>query len=367
MTRPCRHLYIHVPFCAGKCDYCAFYSVPDPRASDIATYLQRLDAECAASAPHCGTLQSVFIGGGTPSLLSAPHLSQLFRSVARIPRAVDAELTVECNPHSLDAPRLDAMAAGGANRISLGVQTWDPALRSVLGRHTPLRSPQCALQQARAAGIQRINCDLIYAIPGQTIEGWGEDLKRTCDLGVESLSAYALTVEEGTHLAGRLDDEHRHDIGAAMWELAEEVLKPYGLHRYEVSNFAKTGAECRHNQAVWHGEPYRGCGPAACSFDGTDRFANPADLTAWLDGHPAAVDSLPPERRAREILAFGLRTVRGWTVAEFAEITGFDPGDLAGNALQTLVRQGLVASCRDLIRPTRRGLLFADTVTESLL
>ncbi len=370
MRRAYRHLYIHVPFCAAKCDYCAFYSVPCAKSANrIPAYLERLDGELAAHAAQCRNLQSIFIGGGTPSILPPDQLRQLLQATARIPRVTDIEITVECNPASLDSERIDTLAAHGVNRISLGVQSWNPNHRRTLGRHTELRSPQALADRIRSAGIERIGADLIHAIPGQTTQQWSDELKRTADLGVQSLSAYALSIEEGTRLADRTAGQSAADeeTAVAMWHLCDEILAPYGLLRHEVANFAVPGCECRHNERIWHGDTYLGCGPAACSFDGEKRAANPADLDAWLNGADAETDSLPPEQRAAEILAFGLRTTAGWTVDEYRKTTGFDPYDLCAVELRSLNAQTLLECTDDTIRPTRKGLLFADTVCESLL
>ncbi|MFW5802389.1 MAG: radical SAM family heme chaperone HemW [Verrucomicrobiota bacterium] len=370
MLRSYRHLYIHVPFCAAKCDYCAFYSVPCADSANlIAGYLDRLEEEIATRIARCRGLQSIFIGGGTPSILSPSQLRRLLRTTAGIPRDDNIEITVECNPSSLDAERIAALAGCGVNRLSLGIQSWDADLRRTLGRHTELRSPRALVDRIRAEGIERIGADLIYAIPGQTTQQWCEDLKRTADLGVQSLSAYALSIEEGTRLAAGPEGNRSTDeeSAVAMWHSCDAILAPYGLQRYEVSNFAVPGCECRHNERIWHGDTYLGCGPAACSFDGESRTANPADLDAWLNGAAAQADILPPDRRGAEILAFGLRTTTGWTINEYRKTTGFDPYNLCGDELRTLCAQGLLECTDTTIRPTQKGLLFADTVCESLL
>lgn len=370
MRRAYRHLYIHVPFCAAKCDYCAFYSIPCAEsAKRIPAYLDHLEKEIATHAARCEPLQSIFIGGGTPSILSPDQLRRLLQITARIPRENSIEISMECNPSSLNAERIDALAACGVNRLSLGIQSWNTELRRTLGRHTELRSPQALVERIRSVGIERIGADLIYAIPGQTTRQWSDDLKRTADLGVQSLSAYALSIEEGTRLADR-PSGHRlaeEETAVAMWHSCETVLAPYGLHRYEVSNFALPGAECRHNNRIWHGDTYLGCGPAACSFDGKNRAANPADLDAWLNGAAAQTDILPPDQRAAEILAFGLRTTTGWPLNEYRKTTGFDPYELCADELRALCAQELLECTNTTIRPTRKGLLFADTVCETLL
>jgi oxygen-independent coproporphyrinogen-3 oxidase len=301
--------------------------------------------------------------------LPNPALRSLLDCVNRLDRTAGAEFTVECNPATLDPQRIETLAAAGVTRISLGIQSWNAELRRRLGRKTPLGEPNALVRRLRRAGIPAIGADLIYAIPGQTVNRWIDDIRRTCDLGVESLSTYALTVEEGSRLATRSGNGEGpgDEVSAAMWEAVDPAIAPYGLRRYEVSNAALPGRECRHNDAVWHGASLLGCGPAACSFDGRTRSSTPSDLSRWLDGEAPARDELPPERRAAEILAFGLRTTRGWKRAEFATLAGVDPYELKGAELNRLHDQQLLACSSDTIRPTRRGLLFADTIAEALL
>jgi oxygen-independent coproporphyrinogen-3 oxidase len=359
-------LYLHVPFCSAKCDYCAFYSEAASPPARRRAYLDRLRADlAAASQPE--PLASVFIGGGTPSLLEFPELDELLGLVKEYFRlAPDGEWTVECNPDSLDGAKADLLAAHGVNRVSLGVQSFRPELRATLGRRGSLGDLPATLARLRAAGIARQNLDLIYAIPGQTLAVWRENLARAVGLGVGHVSAYALTIEEGTRLAARLDGPD-DDSFEAMWDAADEVLGNAGIRRYEISNFARPGEECRHNLAVWQGGTYLGCGPAATSFDGRDRWTQPASLADWLGGIPPERDELPPRDRACEILAFGFRTLAGWQWPAFRARTGHDALALRGPELAELVRLGLLAPAGDGLAPTRDGLLLNDSLLASLL
>lgn len=359
-------LYVHVPFCAAKCDYCAFYSAGGVAPARRRAYLDRLRVELAA-ASQAEPVASVFIGGGTPTLLEPAELDELLGLVKdHFPLAPDGEWTVECNPESLDRAKIDLLAGHGVNRVSLGVQSFRPELRGTLGRRGNPGDLPATLAHVRNAGIGRQNLDLIYAIPGQSLGLWREDLVRAADLGVGHVSAYALTIEEGTHLASRLDapDDSAFE---AMWDLADEVLGGTGLHRYEISNFARPGEECRHNLAIWHGGTYLGCGPAATSFDGCDRWSQPPSLDDWLAGLPPERDELPPRERACEILAFGFRTLDGWQWSAFRARTGHDALDLRGPELAELVRHGLLAPSGDGLAPTRKGLLLNDSLLAALL
>lgn len=369
MMRPFTSLYVHVPFCAAKCDYCAFYSIPGASAALRQAYLKRLAAELAASAPLCAQMQSIYVGGGTPSFLTVKELEALLSSVlAHVSLATAAEFTVECTPDSLTAAKVGVLARHGVNRVSLGIQSFSPKLRRTIGRRGSLDSLARTLELLRANGITNIGMDLIYAIPGQTLGDWRSDLCRAIGAGVQHLSTYELTVEEGARLGrGRLPPVDE-ELSVAMWEEAAEVTSRAGLRRYEVSNLARPGYECRHNSEIWHGGTYLGVGPAASSFDGEVRRANRADLEAWLEGAAQEEDHLLPPARAAEILALGLRTTRGWTQEEFLSHTGVDYLELRAEALRELARDGLLeVQAGGVIRPTSRGLLFADRLARRLL
>lgn len=374
MQRPFESLYIHVPFCTTKCDYCAFYSVTGSNRALRGRYLERLKAGFARHSEACGILRSVYVGGGTPSMLDPEELEQLLGAVRDRFRLVpDAEFSVECNPGTLTKDKAARMAAGGVTRISLGVQSFDETVRAALGRQGPL--PDLALQTAalRAAGIVNLGVDLMYAVPGQDCRAWDRDLRRACALDIAHLSTYALTLEEGSALAsGRRaapDSLQRltESRTVRMWKHAGSLAAAAGLSRYEVSNFARPGLECRHNLDIWMGGTVLGCGPAACSFDGRRRWRNPADLDAWLAGAAATVDRLPTAARQAEILAFGCRTVRGWSRSEFCRRTGVDCMALRGPAIHALVADGLLHLTATTLAPTPKGLLFADLIAEALL
>ena len=363
---PYESLYVHVPFCAAKCDYCAFYSLPGASAGLRGRYLDRLREELPAvgGAP----LASVFVGGGTPSALSDGDLDGLLGMVRDHCRlAPGCEWTVEANPDSLTPGKIEILARHGVNRVSLGVQSFVPRLRRAIGRRGEIGALAETLARLREAGIRRQNLDLIFAIPGQSLAEWRDDLARVADLGAEHVSAYALTVEEGTRLAAGTVAPADDDAFAAMWDACDEVLGQAGIRRYEISNFARPGAECRHNLAIWHGATYLGCGPAATSFDGTNRWTQPSSLDAWLEGAAPETDLLSPRDRACEILAFGFRTVAGWQWREFGERTGFAAMDLRGERLEELVRDGLLAPSGDGMAPTPAGLLLNDSVVSALL
>ena len=364
-------LYIHVPFChGGKCDYCAFYSLGASTPELRAQYLARLEEEFAAHARQCAPLRSIFIGGGTPSALDADELARLCAAVRRhFDLAPDCEWTMEANPDSLTTEKLHAALAAGVNRLSLGVQSFQPHLRQRLGRRGALDALPELVATARHAGLQKLNLDLIYDIPGQTLSEWDADLDAALALAPDHLSCYSLIFEEHTPLARRLAPPDDNDgLFLACWRRNDERLAARNLPRYEISNFAAPASRCRHNWEVWHGQTYLGCGPAAVSFDGHDRPANPADLHAWLDHAPQTHDRLSPDARRREIFAFAFRTTDGWPWTLLENTLGLTRKDLEHN--QTIIdtiEQSMTVMDNSGIHPTPRGLLFNDQLLAALL
>ena len=363
-------LYIHIPFCSGgKCDYCAFYSLGDSITELRAKYLSRLEEEFAEHASECAPLRSIFIGGGTPSALSTEELSRLFSAIHRhFALEPDCEWTLEANPDSLTAEKLHVALESGVNRLSLGVQSFQPHLRERLGRHGSLETLPNLVAQARKLGLPKLNFDLIYDIPGQTLTEWESDLHAAVALSPDHLSCYSLIFEENTPLSRRLKPPVDDEFFLACWHRNDEVLATHGLPRYEISNFASNENHCRHNWEVWHGQTYLGCGPAAVSFDGEDRPANPADLSTWLDHVPPSHDRLASDARCREIFAFAFRTVDGWPWELLNKTLGLTKKDLANRPeIQSLIGQNWIILDNSGIRPTSQGLLFNDEVLEALL
>ncbi|MEL7472450.1 MAG: radical SAM family heme chaperone HemW, partial [Planctomycetota bacterium] len=251
-------LYIHVPFCFHKCHYCDFYSIVDNRDRQEA-FAQRLVCELRALARHAGPLRTIFVGGGTPTLLRRDLWSDLLQSIdTQFERTEDAEFTVECNPETADPALFDTLRTGGVNRLSIGAQSFNPThLKSLERWHDPANVGR-AIRMARQAGIERLSVDLIYAIPGQTLDEWDDDVRRALDLGVGHLSCYNLTYEPNTAMTKRLDRGEfvptQEDIEIAMFERAAERAATAGLRRYEISNYAADAQACRHNLAYWRQE-----------------------------------------------------------------------------------------------------------------
>jgi oxygen-independent coproporphyrinogen-3 oxidase len=403
---PVERLYIHVPFCFHKCHYCDFYSLVDTRDRQPA-FVKRLTDELAAQAPLAGPLKSIFVGGGTPSLL-APHLwrALLATLAERFDlgpiRAGMGEFTVECNPETVTPQLMDVFAAGGVNRVSVGAQSFNPAHLKTLERwHDPANVSR-AVEMARAAGIGRQSVDLIFAIPGQTLDEWQTDLATALALGTEHISAYALTFEPGTAMTARLArgefPKADEDIEADMFEATLATLRAAGLDRYEVSNFARPGAECAHNLGYWRQEQWLAAGPAASGHVGGARWKNVPRLDDYLEqsdaGFAPVMDiEMPDARRALvERIMTGLRLREGVNGAALAEtVEKLNPGagerlraKAAAFAGQGLLVMGLTeqgVEAEDRRGPpghprhderchwslTDRGLLIADGIVRGLV
>ena len=361
-----RNLYIHVPFCRGKCGYCAFYSHPEPDPALMDAWLERIRGDLQRAEPGLQEVHSVYFGGGTPSLLPEKTLRELFLAVSRHVRLTsEAEVTMEATPESV-TPEKCAAAAGFVNRVSMGVQSFSAELlRNALRRPMEPGTAERALELWRSeAGIGNLGIDLIFGLPGENVARWESDLRHAVELPVRHISAYSLMIEEGTPMAGT-GYEPGEAQTADMWETAGSFLAAHGFPRYEISNYAKEGFQARHNQNIWHGETYLGLGPSASGFDGTDRFTEPPSLSRWLAGEPPERDAIPRERRLREIFIMGLRTVRGWSAGEFQKASG-SAADFP--ELDRAERAGLIErGPGDEVRPTAKGLVFWNDLAEMLL
>ncbi len=343
-------VYIHIPFCRHRCDYCAFATWTD-RDHLIDDYLDalRLDIERAALAP----VSSVFIGGGTPTRVPADDLAKV---LAAVPLSPGAEVTVECNPDDVTTAMMQTYAAAGVNRISLGVQSMVPSVLAALGRtHVPANVER-AVAAIREAGIATFNVDIIYGGSGESLDDWQATLQGVLALRPPHVSAYALTIEPGTPLA---EDPSRHpddDDLADKYELADDLLAAAGLANYEVSNWAAPGHECRHNVLYWQQGNYLGFGSAAHSHLDGHRWWNVRTPERYLDAvragesTEAAGETLDDETRRLEGLQLALRMSDG----------------VPAEALDADELDGLVVTDGQRVRLTRRGRLLANEVSHRL-
>ena len=373
-------IYIHIPFCVRKCAYCDFTSFPG-RGAQMEAYLSAVCREMRAQAAFFGRrpVRTVFLGGGTPTLISGEQTRNLLDALRMcFDVAPDAEITMEGNPGTVTAQRLAAYRAAGVNRLSLGVQSLDDGLLAAIGRiHTAAQARE-AVALARAAGFDNVNLDLMLGLPGQSVAQWERTLDEAITLVPEHLSCYSLIVEEGTPLSAQLErgecaplpDE---DALCRMDEITAERMAHAGYVRYEVSNYAKPGRECRHNIVYWACEPYLGLGCAAHSDMDGRRFYNPSDWAGYLQMAESGSTERPQEGentrqdRMFERMMMGLRMVLGVDCARFARDFGAQPEEIWKEALERDLQVGLMAREGDFLRLTQRGMQVMNSVLIELL
>lgn len=370
--------YLHVPFCFHKCHYCDFYSVVD-RGDRHADFIDQLLAELQVVGQHTSRpIRTIFAGGGTPTLLS-PDLWR--RLLAGLDDSLSltslAEFTVEANPETVTAPLLEVLAAGGVNRLSIGAQSFAAEHLKTLERWHEPDNVARSVGLARAAGIDNFNLDLIFAIPGQTLPDWCDDLGRALELEPSHLSCYALTYEPNTPMAARLQaDEFERadeDLEAAMYETTVEVLGDAGFEQYEISNWAKPSRACQHNLGYWTNKDWWAFGPGAAGHIDGCRWKNIPRLNEYLDGPapPRIVDieRLDPSRRAGEALMLGLRLNAGVKIAELDDLLADESGESVQRRLRIdqAVQQGILECDETSLRLTPAGRLVADSLFVDLL
>ncbi|MCS7045388.1 MAG: radical SAM family heme chaperone HemW [Gemmataceae bacterium] len=366
--------YVHVPFCAHHCGYCDFaVAVGKDHLQDA--YLDALACELNALG-HPRPVQTLFVGGGTPSHLTTPRLRRLLALLqAWFNLLPGYEFSLEANPESLGNDKLDLLAEHGVNRLSLGVQSFQPPLLRVLERpHRPVDA--VAVVTAARTRIPNLSVDLIFGVPGQTVAQWRDDLRRALDLAPTHVATYGLTYEKGTRLWKQRQRGDvvplTEDLELAMYETAIDVLTDAGFEHYEISNFARPGFRCRHNQVYWANYAYFGFGVGAASYVGGERRLNVRDLQAYirraLSGRPThfQAEVLTPRIRALETVGQQLRRVDGIERKQFQVQTGFALDELLGAALVRNVELGLMADDGRRVALTRRGLCVADAVITDL-
>jgi oxygen-independent coproporphyrinogen-3 oxidase len=403
-ARPVASLYVHVPFCAQKCAYCAFYSEASSGAMMnryVAALLRELELVAADLAPR-----TVFFGGGTPSLLTRRQWETILRAMEKLRLLGAEEFTVECNPATVSLDKAKLWRDFGVNRVSLGVQSLDETLLERLGRIHSRKQVFQSFDVLRRAGFENVNLDLMFAIPGQTRELWRATLHEALALGSEHLSCYEVIYEEDTPLfhqlqAGKFDVDE--DWACDLYEELLMRAAEAGFVQYEIANFAKdkrssgrpergngqTGAPsgspssrprdclpsfaCRHNVNYWRGGDFYGLGPSATSYVRGVRTKNVSHTQVYCEqlerGHRAieSREALPPLQRAGETAAFGLRLTTGWPFEEFRRVTNFDLRDEWNSEMERLAQWGWGERLPDGFRLTPAGLRFADAAAELFL
>ena len=365
---PIHHLYVHIPFCARICPYCAFYKDLLDRSQTwrfCEAILRDLDQQCASFAL---TPETIYFGGGTPTALTTSQLEFLlggFRD--RLDLSSLAEWTIEANPGSVSARKAALLRNLGVTRVSLGIQSWDDELLKLLGREHNSQQAEQSIHILRAAGFSNINFDLMFGLPGQTIEQWKFTLEKTISLQPEHISAYCLTYEEDTefflrHSRGEL--LQNTDTDAAFFEMTMSILKDAGYDQYEISNYARPGFSSAHNRAYWLGKDYLGIGPSAFSTVGMNRWQNVCDYRTYADRvlsrqSPGGFsENLTNEMKRTERIALSLRTSDGVSASE---LKGF------AQEKNEFIALGLLRESNGNFVLTRRGKELADSVAEAFL
>ncbi|MEN6450924.1 MAG: radical SAM family heme chaperone HemW [Thermoguttaceae bacterium] len=372
-TQPPIGLYVHVPFCVSKCAYCDFASYAG-READIPRYVDAVVREITRRGDETGhpKTDTVFLGGGTPSLLDEPQVTRILDALFQAFRLQPgAEITCECNPGTLTTPFAQALRTAGVNRLSLGAQARQSRLLRLIGRIHDWQQVVASVEIAHTAGFDNLNLDLMLGLPAQTAADWRETLAAAIALSPTHLSCYSLMVEEGTPIcrditAGKLvlPDE---ELDREMYELARQTLAEHGFQQYEISNFAREGYACRHNIGCWTRVPYLGFGCAAHSFFNECRTMNPSTLDAYLAGESPKTERLSREKARFESMMLGLRMIRGVKDEEFLRMHGMSIREAFGEKLDKPISEGLLEWHEAGLRLTRRGMDLENTVLVDLM
>lgn len=367
-------LYVHIPFCVRKCQYCDFLSGPsDEETKD--RYIEALLKEIRA-AEHTEDYEivSVFIGGGTPSALKAEAIASIMSTLQeQFFFCEDAEVTIEANPGTVDLEKLTIYRNVGINRLSLGLQSTDAEELKLLGRIHSYEEFLKSYEWAREAGFSNINIDLMFAIPGQTGEAWRQHLYQVAELNPEHISAYSLIIEEGTPFAEQNLDLPDEDTEYQMYEDTAEILERYGYRQYEISNYAKQGYMCRHNAGYWQRREYLGFGLGASSLYGGMRFSNTHQMREYLkesrnpDQIRKDVTVLSRNEQIEEFMFLGLRMTEGISEKKFEENFNVRLMDIYGDILQKYEETGFMEHIETKWRLTRKGIHVSNHILADFL
>lgn len=376
-------LYIHIPFCARKCAYCDFLSGP-ATANVQKRYVEQLVEEIYCQSAHYPGWKviSVYLGGGTPSLLEPKEISSVMEAVrSRFDVAEEAEVTIEVNPGTVNMEKLKAYLDGGINRISIGLQSTDDRELKSLGRIHTYDEFLKTYGRVRQAGFTNVNIDLMSALPGQTLASWNSTLKKTAMLKPEHISAYSLMIEEGTPFYDRY---HAHpellpgeDEEREMYYATKQFLREQGYERYEISNYAKQGQECRHNIGYWTGVEYLGLGLGASSYVRGTRFRNEANLENYLNLRMGEKETdsllhqdvirLSDKEKMEEFMFLGLRMIKGISIDEFMRRFKVDMWDVYGEVLNKLAGNRLIEIHGPVVRLSDFGIDISNYVLSEFL
>ena len=404
-------LYLHIPFCERKCAYCDFLSAPADPPVRI-SYIKKLQEEIAYYGAQYGEYQvsSIFFGGGTPTILEGYQLAAILETVKEhFNITTDAEITVECNPGTLTAGKAEKLVQAGFNRLSMGLQSADDRELQLLGRIHNFAQFLESYDLARKAGFRNINVDLMSALPGQTLKSWQDTLQKVTALRPEHISAYSLIIEEGTPFYERFAEDERireeggrprllpeEDVERQMYELTETFLQIKGYERYEISNYAKPGYECRHNCGYWTRKDYLGLGLGASSLVEHQRFQNTSDLKTYLEqeyspqcegqhehiaetiqlqeetgltqtGHHIHIETLDKKSEMEEFMFLGLRLMVGISRQQFEKKFQVTLNSVYGEVLRKLKGEQLIEEVAGYVRLTEHGIDVSNYVLAEFL
>lgn len=366
-------IYVHIPFCVKKCDYCDFLSFKADRLVQK-KYMEALEKEIQSLPLQERKVTSVFIGGGTPSLVDPELIGNVLDLLKKkYSFSLDAEVTMEANPGTLTSEKLKCYKNHGINRLSIGLQSILDQELKMLGRIHSFRDFEESYDCARKEGFSNINVDLMCALPGQTYENWIHTLKVIGALSPEHISAYSLIIEEGTPFASKKLNLPDEDTEYRMYEDTAAVLNAYGYAQYEISNYAKKGFACRHNIGYWKRVDYIGVGLGAASLFNGLRFSNTADMKEYLkySAHPDKIrkdcTKLSTEDAIQEFMILGLRMMEGISGKDFTEQFGKDLLEVYGNVLKKYESMGFLENTEDNWRFTRKGIHVSNQILADFL
>lgn len=377
-------LYVHIPFCVSRCIYCGFYSTVGIDKRD--EYLDALQKEIEIRNEYLNEdINTIYIGGGTPSALSNRQLERLFRIIGkfveeknkcRITENKEFEFTIECNPNDLDDEKIDLLRESLVNRVSMGVQTFDDSrLKFIKRRHNSAQAKE-VFRKLRKAGFGNISIDLMFGFPNQTIDEWGKDIDEAIGLQPEHLSVYSLMIEEGTPLynlvaAGKVK-EIDEEKSLAMYKLLCKKMEESGYEHYEISNFAKHGCHSRHNSSYWRDIPYMGIGAAAHSYDGLSRQWNISDLNKYIDEIGKGKVSFEREiidetTHFNDIITTATRTAEGISLEKIKREFGEKYLNNLMNEAKKHIANGMLEIADDNLRLTKEGVFISDYIMSDLI
>lgn len=373
-------LYLHIPFCVSKCKYCDFLSAPsgeEQRQIYVERLCRRIRYWSDVIHNYGYEIVSIFVGGGTPSILTEAQITQVFEAVHEsFPIREDAEITLEMNPGTDVKDKLPVYRELGINRLSMGLQSADNEELKCLGRIHTYEDFRQVYQWAREAGFTNINVDLMSAIPGQTLESYEDTLRKVADLEPEHISAYSLIIEEGTSFYERYG-EGRHaeelpdeDIERQMYVRTGEILEDYGYHRYEISNYAKDGYECRHNLGYWDRKEYLGLGAGASSLMDHIRWKEPDHIgpsTGLVLEEREDFTRLRRKDEMEEFMFLGLRKINGVSEYDFYKSFRVSMDEIYKESIENLIKEGLLVREEDRIRLTDRGIDLSNYALSQFL